>query len=86
MCKSRGVKLLNLHFTTRRTIQWDYGNIELPAIVLDAEYINIAKLKVHTSTTVTLSMKNQMGLLKKKKMQKRYISSDYTNLLQHWQK
>jgi uncharacterized protein (DUF362 family) len=65
VCKERNVQLINLHHAKRRNISWEYGEIQVPSMVLDSEYINIAKLKVHTSTTVTLSMKNQMGLLRK---------------------
>ncbi|MDI6781782.1 MAG: DUF362 domain-containing protein [bacterium] len=73
MCKKRDVRLLNLHYAERRGIPWDYGEIQLPSLILDSEYINIAKLKVHTSTTVTLSMKNQMGLLKKEDNKKIHL-------------
>jgi len=65
MCKEKDVRLINLHYAERRGIAWDYGEIQIPSLIFDSEYINIAKLKVHTSTTVTLGMKNQMGLLRK---------------------
>ena len=73
MCKERDAALVNLHHAERRGIAWDYGEIQIPSIVLDSEYINIAKLKVHTSTTVTLSMKNQLGLLKKEDTKKIHL-------------
>ena len=65
MCKKKGVRLINLHEAERRGMAWDYGEIQIPSLIFDSEYINIAKLKVHTSTTVTLGMKNQMGLLRR---------------------
>lgn len=38
--------------------------MRIPRIMLEADlYINLAKLKTHNRTTVTLSMKNQWGLL-----------------------
>ncbi len=76
MCRGRGggnVRLINLHHAERRCISWDYGELQIPSLVLDSEYINIAKLKVHTSTTVTLSMKNQMGLLRKEDNKKIHL-------------
>ncbi|MFH1897071.1 MAG: DUF362 domain-containing protein [Candidatus Desantisbacteria bacterium] len=65
MCREKNVMLINLHHAERRGMVWDYGEIQIPSLIFDSEYINIAKLKVHTSTTVTLGMKNQMGLLRK---------------------
>ncbi|MFH1962905.1 MAG: DUF362 domain-containing protein [bacterium] len=73
MCKNRDVKLINLHHTERMGINWDYGELMIPSLILDSEYINIAKLKVHTSTTVTLGMKNQMGLLRKEDNKKIHL-------------
>lgn len=73
MCKERNVRLINLHHTERKAVAWDYGELHVPSMILDSEYINIAKLKVHTSTTVTLSMKNQMGLLRKEDNKKIHL-------------
>ncbi|HMB65555.1 MAG TPA: DUF362 domain-containing protein, partial [Patescibacteria group bacterium] len=39
------------------------GNIFLPRLIKTHSYINVAKMKTHMSTSVTLSMKNQKGLL-----------------------
>ncbi|MFH1860595.1 MAG: DUF362 domain-containing protein [bacterium] len=73
MCKEKNVRLVNLHYAERRGIKWDYGEIQIPSLLTDSEYINIAKLKVHTSTTVTLGMKNQMGLLTKEDNKKNHL-------------
>jgi hypothetical protein len=37
--------------------------INLPCFLRDHEYINVAKMKTHCQTTVSLCMKNQKGLL-----------------------
>ncbi len=59
-----GVPLLNLNDVERREVRWMYGRLRLPRVALDADlYINMAKLKTHFHTTVTLGVKNQKGLL-----------------------
>jgi uncharacterized protein (DUF362 family) len=64
MCKEKGVELLDLNKVKRETIIGDFGEIELPTIIFESEYINVAKLKTHMLTTVTLCLKNQKGLLR----------------------
>lgn len=40
------------------------GYLSIPSVILESDiYINAAKLKTHNRTTVTLTMKNQWGLL-----------------------
>ena len=48
----------------RTELRWKYGVLKIPKIVLDADlYVNLPKMKTHGQTVVTLSMKNQKGLL-----------------------
>jgi len=63
--KKYGIKILNLEYEERIKLNWKYGKINLPKIVFDpeVEYINVAKMKTHTMATVTLTAKNQKGLL-----------------------
>ncbi|MHA1752937.1 MAG: DUF362 domain-containing protein [Candidatus Helarchaeota archaeon] len=63
--KEFGIKILNLEHEERIKVDWKFGKILLPKIVFDKEfeYINVPKMKTHTMTTVTLSCKNQKGLL-----------------------
>jgi uncharacterized protein (DUF362 family) len=60
LCGKYGVKLINLDDVERTRV----GGLELPRVSLESEYINVAKLKTHIQTTVTLGLKNQKGLLK----------------------
>jgi uncharacterized protein (DUF362 family) len=58
------VRLLDLHKAERVKREWDNGVIELPAVLFDSDlYINAAKMKTHFHTGLTLSIKNQQGLL-----------------------
>ncbi|HZI95018.1 MAG TPA: DUF362 domain-containing protein [Patescibacteria group bacterium] len=64
MARRLGVPLLNLNDVERREVQWMFGRLRLPAVALESDlYINMAKLKTHFHTTVTLGVKNQKGLL-----------------------
>ena len=57
------VKIQNLQFEELEEYPWTYGILKLPKICRTHSYINIAKMKTHQMTGVTLSMKNQKGLL-----------------------
>lgn len=63
LAREEGVYLLNLLKEEFINIEWDYGTLRIPKIVKDSYYINVAKLKTHVQTTVTLGLKNQKGLL-----------------------
>ena len=68
MCIRNGVEWLNLqHISDRLMIQIpNYEALEsitVPRIVAESAIISAAKLKTHTSTKVTLGMKNMFGLL-----------------------
>ncbi len=60
----KGVRLVNLNKAERVEIKWKYDTLKIPKIIADADlYVNLPKMKTHGQTTVTLSMKNQKGLL-----------------------
>jgi uncharacterized protein (DUF362 family) len=63
MCKKTGAKLIDFYDTERVRMMNETGEFSVPGIVLDSEYINIAKLKTHINTGVSLCLKNQKGLL-----------------------
>jgi uncharacterized protein (DUF362 family) len=58
------VRLLNLNNTKYVKKEWDNGILELPVDLLQSDfYINVPKMKTHFHCGVTLSIKNQQGLL-----------------------
>ncbi len=68
MCQRYDVECLNLrHVKDRVKIAIPDGealqSIKVPRIVTESAIINVAKLKTHMSTKVTLGMKNLFGLL-----------------------
>jgi uncharacterized protein (DUF362 family) len=55
---------LNSESTKRCARPWDYGTLDLPVAAVQSDlYINVPKMKTHFHTGVTLSIKNQQGLL-----------------------
>lgn len=63
LCVKLGVKIIDLETAPRKKVKWKFGELLLPEIILNSEYINIPKIKTHVLTTVTLGLKNQKGLL-----------------------
>jgi uncharacterized protein (DUF362 family) len=68
MCEANNVEWINLRkIQDRTTVTIPEGetlkSITIPTLVLDSAIISAAKLKTHTSTGVTLGMKNMFGLL-----------------------
>jgi len=65
LCDKYSIKLLDLGKVERSLLSLDSFEITLPTFLLDGqyEYINVAKLKAHIQTTVSLCSKNQKGLL-----------------------
>jgi len=61
--KYANVRLADLEHEERVELDWKFGKIVIPRIVLDNEYVNCPKMKTHNLCTVTLGMKNQKGLL-----------------------
>lgn len=78
MCERNGVQFLNLrHVKDKVKIDVPHGealkSITVPRIVTESAIISAAKLKTHTSTTVTLGMKNMFGLLPDKLKSKYHL-------------
>ena len=68
MCEANNVEWINLRkIQERTTLTIPQGetlkSITVPTLVVDSAIISAAKLKTHTSTGVTLGMKNMFGLL-----------------------
>jgi uncharacterized protein (DUF362 family) len=63
VAERHGAELINLDKTERFEVDWKYGTLRLPLLLRSHEYINVAKMKTHIQTGVTLGMKNQKGLL-----------------------
>ena len=65
-----GVEIVDLSKAARVNVKWERGILELPKILFENHYINVAKLKTHFLTTVSLCAKNQKGLLSVKDAKK----------------
>jgi len=63
VAQRHGATLVNLDKAERFEVPWRHGQLRLPAYLRTHEYINLAKMKTHIQTGVTLGMKNQKGLL-----------------------
>lgn len=68
MCRQNGVKYLNLrHVDDKVNVKIPNGEslkeITVPRLVTESAIISAAKMKTHSSTKVTLGMKNMFGLL-----------------------
>jgi uncharacterized protein (DUF362 family) len=58
------VDLVDLNHTERTNVDFmGGGKIGLPTIMLGKSYINVAKMKTHMQTLVSLCVKNQKGIL-----------------------
>ncbi|MFX1411566.1 MAG: DUF362 domain-containing protein, partial [Promethearchaeota archaeon] len=58
------VELVDLKTVEREEVEWEFGMLQLPTLLRTHEYVNVAKLKTHIQTGVTLGLKNQKGLLR----------------------
>lgn len=63
LARRYGAQLVDLNDAPRVEVEWEFGKIRLPTLLQTHEYVNTAKMKTHIQTGVTLSMKNQKGLL-----------------------
>jgi uncharacterized protein (DUF362 family) len=64
LARKMKVRLVNLNEARCISREWEHGLLELPDDILNSDfYINVAKMKTHFHTGVTLSIKNQQGLL-----------------------
>jgi len=58
-----GVPIINLEQAGKEKVPWRFGFIRLPKLLRDYEYINVPTMKTHLQTQVSLSVKNQKGLI-----------------------
>ncbi|MBN1592364.1 MAG: DUF362 domain-containing protein [Candidatus Coatesbacteria bacterium] len=63
LASKHGAELLNLQKVSRAPVNWAFGEIQLPTMLRDCAYINLAKMKTHILTGATLCLKNQKGML-----------------------
>ena len=63
IAEKHDLRLIDLYDARRISVSWEYGLLEIPEIIQNCCYVNIPKIKTHSQTTVTLSLKNQKGLL-----------------------
>jgi uncharacterized protein (DUF362 family) len=64
LARKMRVRLLDLNTAGRCPRPWDHGTLDLPRQLIESDiYINVPKMKTHFHTGVTLSIKNQQGLL-----------------------
>jgi len=63
LAEDEGIKLMDLNRAERTEIPWHYGKIAIPRALFGKTYINVAKMKTHMQTLVSLCIKNQKGLL-----------------------
>lgn len=60
----RNVKIVDLDKERTKAVTYKGFSFHVPKIVFDADlYINLAKMKTHMQTYVSLSLKNQLGLI-----------------------
>jgi len=48
---------------SRAPRKWEFGELQLPKLLDECAYINVAKMKTHILTGATLCLKNQKGIL-----------------------
>ena len=63
VAERHGAALVDLEGTERFDAEWPLGRLRLPTYLHTHEYINVAKMKTHIQTGVSLGLKNQKGLL-----------------------
>lgn len=70
LAQKYGVEVVDLSQVPRVKVEWERGILELPQLIFENHYVNVAKLKTHFLTTVSLCAKNQKGLLSVKDAKK----------------
>ena len=73
-------RLFNVEDDERDEYEWKFGTLKLPHICKTHAYINFAKMKTHVHTTVTLTLKNQKGLLCLGDKKQFHLGKKYENL------
>ena len=61
--KHSNVRIVNLDDVPREPVRCGEKTLRLPVLLRTHEYVNIAKMKTHSQTYVSLAVKNQKGLL-----------------------
>jgi len=57
-------EVVNLQKVSRAPTKWKFGELQLPELLDECAYIDVAKMKTHILTGATLCLKNQKGILK----------------------
>jgi hypothetical protein len=70
LARQYGVEIIDLSQAPRVDVPWERGILKLPRVLFESTYVNVAKLKTHFLTTVSLCTKNQKGLLSVKDAKK----------------
>ncbi len=63
LASRHGAEVVNLQKVSRAPRKWEFGELQLPTLLDECAYINIAKMKTHILTGATLCLKNQKGIL-----------------------
>ena len=63
LASGMGVPLLDLDGVERVEVPWKFGELSLPKMVLESNYINLPILKLSSAAIFSGAMKNQKGLL-----------------------
>jgi len=63
LASRHGAEVVNLQTVSRAPRGWEFGELLLPRLLDECAYINVAKMKTHVLTGVTLCLKNQKGIL-----------------------
>ena len=63
LARELNVPLLDLHSAERKTVEWKFGRLELPHVVMERTYINLPILKTSSACVISGALKNQKGLL-----------------------
>ncbi len=61
--KRYGVDILDINDLPKQELQWPSGKIRIPQLLSTHYYVNLANMKTHIQTMVSLCTKNQKGLL-----------------------
>ena len=63
LAEMMNVPLVDLHNADRIPVNWKFGTIELPRIVLERTYISLPILKQSSAAVISGALKNQKGII-----------------------
>jgi len=63
LARRYGAELVDLNEVERVEVAWEFGTLKLPALLRTHEYINVAKMKTHVQTGVTLGFAGRQARL-----------------------